>query len=74
MRNLFGFNLRVLRVMKRITQAELAKKVQLSQSTIAQIESGRKDTTVSVLLRLAKALQVKPGILLTDALIRDGEK
>ena len=46
-----------------LTQAELAKKADVSQSTIAQIESGDKDPSVETLKKLSKALDVHIAIL-----------
>lgn len=45
------------------TQAELAKRANVSQSTIAQIESNDKDPSVETLKKLSKALDVHIAIL-----------
>lgn len=55
-----------LRRKREMTQAELAKKSKLSQSTIAQIENGKKDPSMDAVKRLAGALGVHPAILFTE--------
>ena len=52
-----------LRERRNLTQVELAKTADVSQSTIAQIESGRKDPSLSTLIKLAKALDCHIAIL-----------
>ena len=51
-----------MRKKRNMTQSELAKKSKLSQSTIAQIESGRKDPSVKTLEKLAGALNIHIAI------------
>ena len=45
------------------SQAELAVKSGVSQSTIAQIEKGRKDPSISTLRKIAEALDVHMAVL-----------
>lgn len=53
-----------LRESKDLTQVQLAKRVGVSQSYIAQLESGRKaGPSLAVLKRLAKALDVNVAAL-----------
>lgn len=52
-----------LRDVRKLTQAELAKKAKLSQSTVAQIEAGKKDPSIETLKKLAMALEVHIAIL-----------
>lgn len=47
-----------LRDLRKLSQTELAKLSGVSQATVAQIESGRKDPSVTTLKKLAKALDV----------------
>lgn len=49
---------RVWRGHRGFTQAELAAKASVSQATIAEIESGRKNGSVDTLKRIAAALNV----------------
>lgn len=51
------------REIRDLTQAALAKKSAVSQSTIAQIESGKKDPSISTLKKIAGALDVHLAIL-----------
>ena len=48
---------------RRLTQAELAEKSGVSQSTIAQIENGKKDPSISTLKKIAVALDVHLAVL-----------
>lgn len=58
-----GERLSYLRDSRKLTQSELSKKAKVSQSTIAQIESGKKDPSVTTLKKLASALDVHMAIL-----------
>jgi transcriptional regulator with XRE-family HTH domain len=61
----FGIRLRTLRERQGFTQAQLGKRARLSQEYVARLETGTKaNPSLDVLLRLAKALAVKPGKLL----------
>ena len=51
-------NIKVLRVFNDLSQAELAKSCKLSQSTIAQIESGKKDPSLSTLIKISAGLKI----------------
>lgn len=55
--------LKYMRERRNMTQAELAKKADVSQSTIAQIESGKKDPSLSTIKKLSEALDVHIAIL-----------
>jgi transcriptional regulator with XRE-family HTH domain len=55
--------LKYLRQSRKLTQGELAKKAAVAQSTIAQIESGRKDPSISTLKQIAGALDIEIAIL-----------
>lgn len=65
-----------LRKRRNLTQSALAKASGLSQSTIAQIESGSKDPSVKTLEKIAQALDVAIPILFAtdDILIFDMQK
>lgn len=47
-------------------QAELARRVDYSQSTISRLESGKGDLSLKVLFRLASALGKQPAVVLRD--------
>ena len=56
--------LKYLRLERRqMSQSELAKAAKVSQSTIAQIESGKKDPSISTLKKIADALDVNMAVL-----------
>lgn len=63
--NSFSLGERVayLRKRRKLTQAELAKASGISQSTIAQIESGRKDPSIKTLEKIAMALDFHIAVL-----------
>jgi transcriptional regulator with XRE-family HTH domain len=46
-----------------LTQTQLAKRTKLSQSTIAQIEAGKKDPSISTLKSIAAVLDVHISVL-----------
>jgi putative transcriptional regulator len=48
---------------RHLTQSELAKMSGVSQSTIAQIEKGKKDPSISTLKKIASALNVHLALL-----------
>lgn len=58
-RRTFATVLRELREAKGLTQVQLAKKADLTQPYLAQLEAGvRKNPSLAILKRLAKALGV----------------
>lgn len=67
-----GENVRYLRTLRGLTQHELATRVSLggrhhpTASYISLVESGRRDPRASVVRSIARALHVKPWVLLAD--------
>lgn len=59
-----GKKIRRLRRRLEMSQAELAKKVGLTQPAIHHIESGKKGTSIGTLTKLAHALHVEETELL----------
>jgi DNA-binding XRE family transcriptional regulator len=55
----FILGLYLARRQKGLTQAELAERVHMSQSSLARIESGKANPTLNTLLKIAKALDVQ---------------
>lgn len=55
----FGRRLQELRIMKGLTQEELAEKCDLDRTTIAKIENGDNTTNIYTLYLLCEALQLK---------------
>ena len=62
-----GFKIYQCRSRKGLTQAELAEKVGIAQANLSNIEKGKRDLTVSTLLRVAAALDVRPAELIEEA-------
>lgn len=56
----FGANLKVVRVQRGLTQADLAHLARLDQTAISRIELGAREPRLSTVISLAKALDV-PG-------------
>lgn len=56
--------LKAFRAARGWSQVTLAQKVGITREYLARIETGRHDPSLSLLLRLAKALRVKPSRLL----------
>jgi transcriptional regulator with XRE-family HTH domain len=63
-------NVRNRRILSKVSQQDLAKRCGLSQSTIAQIEYGRKQPGIDTLEALAKALKVPAWKLLQRCELR----
>jgi transcriptional regulator with XRE-family HTH domain len=51
-----GDNIRIERVIKKMSQQELAKKVKVTRSYISLIEAGKQEPSIAVLSRIADAL------------------
>ena len=58
-----GERIKFLRSSRELSQAQLAKSAKVSQPTIAQIESGKKDPSVDTLIKIAKVLDVEVAAL-----------
>lgn len=59
-------NVRRLRVERKLTQEQLAHDAEIDLTYLGGIERGRRNPSVSVLGRLAAALDVHPQVLLND--------
>lgn len=55
--------IKYLRTSRGLSQAQLAKAAKVSQPTIAQIETGKKDPSVSTLRKIAQSLDVELAAL-----------
>lgn len=62
-----GARLRALRVQHRLTQADLAARLEISPSYVNQIESNQRPLTASVMLALSEHFQLDLASLATDA-------
>jgi transcriptional regulator with XRE-family HTH domain len=63
----FGARLRELREEKSVTQDELARRVDLSRTSITNIEKGRQRVMLHQMVDLARALEADPQTLLPAA-------
>jgi transcriptional regulator with XRE-family HTH domain len=59
-----GSNLRDARKRLGLTQEEVAARSGVHPTEVSRIEAGKRDPRASTLLRLARALEVRPGELL----------
>ena len=60
----FGFNVKILRMKKRMTQFQLAEMLNVHEKHICKIETGKQNVTLKTLNRIANALGVEVSILL----------
>lgn len=67
------FFFREWRKFRDLSQERLAERVEMSTSTISQIETGKQGFTDSTLIAIAEALQCTPGDLLSRDPRKEGE-
>jgi transcriptional regulator with XRE-family HTH domain len=60
----FGVALRAYRMNRGLTQEQLGVRVNVVRSYICTLESGKKQPSLNMLLRIAAALDVTPGQLM----------
>jgi transcriptional regulator with XRE-family HTH domain len=58
-------NVRQARTAIRLSQEELALEAEVDRTYVSQVERGKRNITVAVLARLARALRTTPAALLT---------
>lgn len=63
-RNLFGENVRRIRIKKGLSQDEVAARSRVTKSNLSVIENGKRNFSFSTLLAIAKGLRVHPRELL----------
>lgn len=63
---MFGQALKRWRIKRELTQEALAHEAGITTSYASQIERGMKSPTLTVILRLCRALNCSPGDLLAD--------
>lgn len=61
----FGAWLRELRRRKKLSQVDLAARAGISATYLSEIEQGERNPTLAVVVRLARALDVKPTQLVS---------
>ena len=69
-----GEALRLLRIFIGYKSAELAKKLELSQSYVSELENGKKQPTMEVLDKYAKVFEMKKSTLMLFAESLEGEE
>ena len=69
-----GEALRLLRIFNGYKSAELAKKLELSQSYVSELENGKKQPTMEVLDKYAKGFEMKKSTLMLFAESLEGEE
>ena len=69
-----GEALRLLRIFNGYKSAELAKKLELSQSYVSELENGKKQPTMEVLDKYAKVFEMKISTLMLFAESLEGEE
>ena len=63
---ILGERIRVLRTARGLTQEKLAGKADLTTGFVNSVEHGRKVASLTTILKLARALEVDAGDLLSD--------
>jgi|GEM_PF-6538847 len=63
---LMGRNLRKLRLERSLTQDQLADRLRVSSNLVTKWEAGRKGIGKKLLVKLCKALNVKPSLFYVD--------
>lgn len=69
-----GEALRLLRIFNGYKSAELAKKLEISQSYVSELENGKKQPTMEVLDKYAKVFELKKSTLMLFAESLEGEE
>ena len=60
----FGVAIREQRIFLKMSQEELALKAQVERSHMGKIERGEHMPNLTMILRLAKAMSIRPGLLI----------
>ena len=66
--NLFGKNVQKYRKMAGLTQAELSKRLEITQKHLSIIETGTQFASATLIARISKELNVPPAALFGDDL------
>ena len=61
-----GFNIKIERLRKKLSQLQLAELAHISVETVKKVENGRQTPSVFVFFDIAKALEISPEILYKD--------
>jgi len=60
----YKLKIKKFREKRKLTQKELALKIEISQSFLSEIENGKYDIKLSMLCKISKTLKVAPGKLI----------
>lgn len=60
----FGFNMKVMRMKKGLTQFQLAEILNVHEKHICKIETGKQNITLKTLAKISNALDVEESVLL----------
>jgi transcriptional regulator with XRE-family HTH domain len=60
----FAANVRRMRLAKKLSQSQVAERSGIHNTEISRIERGLRDPRLMTVVRLARALGIKPGALL----------
>lgn len=63
---IFGFNLKVARMKKNLTQADLAEKLDVHEKYISRIETGKQNVTIKTIYKIARVLEIEMHTLLQN--------
>jgi len=66
----FGLRVRALRLKRGLTQEKLAELAGMHFSAIGHIERASRSSTLDTVLKLARALEVQPRLLIPDTELR----
>lgn len=58
-----SFNIKIQRMRKKLTQAQLAELINVHEKYIGKIETGKQNITLKTLFKLAQALEIEVGCL-----------
>jgi transcriptional regulator with XRE-family HTH domain len=61
-----GYTIRKLREKQGISQEELAERAGIHRTFMSHVECATRNITIYNLVKIAKALKVKPSVLLSD--------
>ena len=63
---LIGRRIKTLRMMKGVSQLDLAEAIDMSQTNLSNVESGRTASTVQVLIKISRVLNCKLADFFVD--------
>lgn len=69
-----GENIKKIRKEKRLTQKELAQRLNVSQANLAQYENGKRNPKLATLQKIADALEVSVSDLLSSSCTQESKQ